>query len=154
MSEFKIPEWATLSNIADTLSLVGLGLTIWLIFQTKALRRSFALRARGPELRKKLEANAKQFPDAIANRQKNLQDYHKLIGSTLGILYSISAKIEKRNDVPVGATIALLNRKRSWLTFYKQKPELAEDDLWTVYANIQIMVSHLAELEKDMLYHE
>src|SRR5438309_916082 len=47
-----------LSILANWVTIFGLGMTIWILFSARGIRRSYLLAARGPQLIKELGASA------------------------------------------------------------------------------------------------
>ncbi|MNY05016.1 hypothetical protein D3C86_1377200 [compost metagenome] len=146
-------QWTSLSNIADLVSLFGFAMTIWLVRQTNQLRRTLAMRSRVPEIRKKLEANNKQFPEAITNRLQDKKNFHQITGSTIALLQSLNRKKARSDGIETKSIIRKLQQSRDIFTFWK-KPELDEEELWKIFGLLQLLVGQLIEFEKDMPYHE
>ncbi|MNL44123.1 hypothetical protein D3C87_1666780 [compost metagenome] len=128
-------------------------MTIWLVRQTNQLRRTLAMRSRVPEIRKKLEANNKQFPEAITNRLQDKKNFHQITGSTIALLQSLNRKKARSDGIETKSIIRKLQQSRDIFTFWK-KPELDEEELWKIFGLLQLLVGQLIEFEKDMPYHE
>lgn len=140
---------ALLSPIADILSLLGFGLTVWVLIVTRSLKRTFALRARTPELRKSLEASAKKLSALLGRWPESKNETFALIANARAVLENLSAKLPRSEKSAVACLVKeMRGRREGWLT-YTPIARYTEDDLWKIFADLQGVIASLEQRERD-----
>jgi hypothetical protein len=66
-------EWLTLSNIGSVASILGIGLSLYVIYNVREIRKSYLFTARAPALLKSLRAHSSNIKDLLI-RDLNKRD--------------------------------------------------------------------------------
>ncbi|WP_284617468.1 hypothetical protein [Aquabacterium humicola] len=147
MADITLPQWV--SPVADLLSLVGFGITVWVLVVTRSLKRAFALRARTPELRKSLAASAKSLPTLIRTWPLSRSDTLGELANVRALLENLRIKLPRSERATIDQLIRALRGRRKALLRWIPASEYAEDDLWKIFADLQGVVTALEQREKD-----
>lgn len=149
MSSF--PSW--INDLASLSSIMGLGVTGWLLYEAKKLRDSFLMKARLPELTKSLSSIASNILTSIKDWDNSKSNILSNLSKCKSILNNINSKIHDKNiknDI-----IALQNKleKKKKFIFFNQKIELTEldkDDIWNIYSDINLVLEGLQQFSEDL----
>jgi hypothetical protein len=147
MQDISIPAW--LSPLADVLSLIAFGMTVWVLVVTRSLKRTFALRARTPQLRRSLAATAKSLPPLIGAWPQRKNDTLQVLANTRAILENLRRKLPRSERASVKRLVRDLHGRRNGLFRHVPLSQYEEDDLWTIFADLQAMITSLEQREKD-----
>lgn len=141
------PEW--LSPVADVLSVFGFALTIWVLKVTSSLKRSFALRARTPELRKSLAASARKLPPLLAVWPQSKNETLAVLAHTRALLVNLSTKLPRNERGPVNRLASSMRGRRSGFFSLVPASNYSADEHWEVFAELQGIIATLEQREKD-----
>jgi hypothetical protein len=83
-------------------SLIGMGLSVYVLFEVKALRRKFIARVRLPELSRKLRGEAKSLKQQLINFDASREQ----ISLTLTRIERVLHAIEAKANPTVGSAVA------------------------------------------------
>lgn len=147
MQDMSTPTW--LSPLADILSLIAFGMTVWVLHETRSLRRTFALRVRTPQLRRSLVATAKSLPPLITVWPQKRNDTLQVLANTRAILENLRSKLPRGERIPVKRLVRALHGRRTGLFRRMPVSEYKEDDLWAIFADLQGLITSLEQREKD-----
>lgn len=142
-----VPDW--LSPVADVLSLVGFGLTVWVLIVTRSLKRTFALRARTPELRRSLERSAKKLPSLLGAWPQSKNETLALLANARAVLENLSAKLPRSERGTVDRLVRNMHGRRAGMFTYMTISHYTDDDLWKIFADLQGVIASLEQREKD-----
>lgn len=142
-----VPDW--LSPIADVLSIVSFGLTIWVLFETHSLRRSFALRGRVPELKRSLTSSAKKLPTLLSRWPQSRNETLAIIASARAVLENLLIKLPRRERTAVQRLVREMRGRRISLINYVPISSYTEDDMWNIFAGLQEVIASLEQRERD-----
>lgn len=135
-----VPDW--LSPTADILSILGFVFTIWVLWTTNSLRRTFLLRARTPALRKDLQKLATELPDLIPGwPRETKKELLSCLAKGSAKLASLESKLSSRTDRREVRDLAQLMRGATGA--------LSSDQLWNIHSSLQRIISKLDERAKD-----
>ncbi len=145
-----IPSWVT--DIASIASIIGLLITIWVLMETKNIRKSFLTKARIPDAIKELESLATNLSKTIPEWETNKQDTLIEIGKCSSILKNIEPKLTASIKKDVTTTLEEFQRKKSIKNFWKIKSisELSLDEIWNLYTQLQFVIEGLKQKKHDM----
>lgn len=142
-----VPNW--LSSVADVLSLVGFGLTVWVLIVTRSLKRTFALRARTPELRKSLEGSAKKLPALLSEWPQSKNETLVLLASARAVLENLSEKLPRSERGAVDRLIGEMHGRRAGMFASMATANYTDDQIWKIFAGLQGVIASLEQREKD-----
>ena len=142
-----MPDW--LSPLADILSTVGFAMTVWVLIVTRSLRRAFALRARTPELRKSLSSVVKSLPPLLGNWPNSRNETLPALIHCRAILENLALKLPRSERTSTERLIARLNGQRTGLFKFVSVGEYSDQELWSIFAELQGVIASLEQREKD-----
>lgn len=143
-------EW--LSPVADVLSVLGFGMTLWVLLLTRSIKRTFALRARTPQLRLSLTAAVNSLRPLIKDWPTNRNDALGVLANARALLENLQAKLPRNDRAAVDRIVRELNGRRISLFRRIHPAEYSEDDLWKIFADLQAVVTSLEQREKDVTW--
>lgn len=142
-----LPAW--FSPLADILSVIGFGITIWVLIVTRSLRRTFALRARTPELRRSLNATAKSLPALLSDWPAKKNETLVVIANAHAVLENLLAKLPRNERASVARLAKTMRGRRTGFFGHLPIAAYTDDDLWNVFADLQGVIAGLEQREKD-----
>lgn len=145
-----IPSWLT--DIASISSIIGLLITIWVLRETKNIRKSFLTKARLPDVIKELECIATNLSKTIPEWATNKQDTLTEISRCMSILKNIEPKLTASIKKDVATILEEFQRKKSITNFWTKKSisELSIDEIWHLYSQLQFVLEGLKQKKHDM----
>jgi hypothetical protein len=145
-----IPPWLT--DIASISSIIGLLITIWVLRETKNIRKSFLTKARLPDAIKELESLATNLSKTIPEWETNKQDTLTEISRCMSILKNIEPKLTASIKKDVATILEEFQRKKSIINFWRKKSisELNLDEIWNLYSQLQFVIEGLRQKKHDM----
>jgi hypothetical protein len=138
-----------ISESADVASLLGLLITIWVLFQTFMLRRAFSRRVRIPQIRKKLTASVRALLEQLKEWPNSRNAILAEFAKTRALLANLTPKLDRAERIVASRLRGRLLGQRSMLFFRKPLVLENEDQVWSIHADIQEIVVALEQREKD-----
>jgi hypothetical protein len=129
---------------------MGLGISIWVLFQTWAIRRAFALRARLPEsvatLREISETLVKSLGKWPAESGETLTNFARI----RAILINLQPKLEgAEKTMSANLLIKVSARRPRWKFWGQDTRSLSNDEAWQIYYDLQGVIESLEQRVKD-----
>jgi hypothetical protein len=148
-SAVTVPDW--LSWMADAASVAGLAITVAVWFQTKALRRAFALKGRLPELSLELGRASERILECLRLSTPDAQRSRSELARLSAILRNLLPKLTGSQRKPVERLIRKCEGGNRGVTFVRaaEQLRLTNDRMWEVYAGTQGLIEWLKQVEKD-----
>jgi hypothetical protein len=137
-----VPDWLSLS--ADIGSLAGLLITIAVWFQTKAIRRSFVLKARLPELSRSLRLISSSLLE-------NIDESSEAIARLDGLLISLTPTVDpplRRIAIGLRKQCRGVSNQRYPWELGKKSP-LSKEEAWAVYTGALRLLEAMNQMVKD-----
>ena len=129
-------------------SIIGLGVTIFLLVEARAIRKSFLRRARLPNVTRELS----ELTSEISSRLKNWSGDEKPVIESFarikGLLENLKPKLPTEQQKQVDDFLRKL-QPRKYLLLKAGLSELSEDKAWSLYADLNTVVTSLAQLVED-----
>ncbi|MGL1903109.1 MAG: hypothetical protein OCC49_13295 [Fibrobacterales bacterium] len=141
------PDW--FNNIGVLATIVALGMTIWILVETKGLKKKFIKKARLPEINSELFKLTELMFKQVKNYSDEKDQFLKNLTKCKGLIYSLSSKIDgKQEKKLISDIIPKLNPKKYFIMpepLYKMSHEQA----WDVCHDLSTIVVTLQQSEKD-----
>ena len=67
-------EWLTLSNIGNVASILGIGLSLYVIYNVREIRKSYLFTARAPALLKSLRTHSSNIKDLLKEFETSIEE--------------------------------------------------------------------------------
>jgi len=141
-----LPDWV--QNIASVSSILGLGLTVWLLVEAKKIRNSFLRRARLPEVIKELSKANNKISKHLGNWSTEEREGIKQFTIAKELLESLQQKlpdIEKKKVTIYTQTLEI----RRYFFLKSTISEATEDEAWKLYTGLSGIITSLNQLQKD-----
>lgn len=120
--------WDTLSKLSSVLSIISLGMTLWILLETRKLRALYKLRGRGPLLIKDLVKMA-------SGLSKYLNDYSNSAAQIAQELGRIESKLKSLEQKLSGIPRGSVKRLRSYIDQLEVNAE-NEEQVRSTYVEI------------------
>ena len=131
----------TLAQIADWATIAGLLATMWVLWATMNLRKTFLYRARLPELRSQLEKLSKDLLKASQSDDSN--DAHSICSKIHAALESTQNKLRKSDRPRVSKMIDTMNTAINVGKF-------TTEEIKPIYSELTGITEMLKHVEKDV----
>ena len=142
----KIPSW--INDIASISSIVGLGISIYLLIAIKNIKKSFLRRARLPEIVIELTVVHKD----LFNNLKDWNNESKLgiekIKISMGIFENLRTKLPDAERKLVNQYLKKL-RPKKYLFFTTTIKNIESDAAWDLYSDLSGLITCLNQLKED-----
>jgi hypothetical protein len=126
--------------IGSVCSILGLGVSIWVLWSVKRLRSHFLIKARVPELTKALASHAKTLSIVLGNYDEGSRDVKTTFKVCESTLKNLEPKLFGSEKI---ATKSLLKK------LSKSQKSLDKEKAWTLYNDLQALIESLKHLQKD-----
>ena len=124
-------------------SILGLLITIWILFNLNRIRKDFLFKARIPQLIQKLEKHSSLLSTYLQDFGGSRQMINLELGKCRANLRSLRSKLPR-------------NSKRSVKKLEKQiqkntptKAESSKDTIWEIYTDLNSLIEDMKNLEQD-----
>ncbi len=147
MAQSIFPQW--IMDIATIMTILGFVITVFVLQQTKEIKRNFLSKARLPQIQRELRSCAsninKQLDDWESSKEKIFVEFSKCAGL-------LDSLIQKLNDDQSASAKALLKRLK-YRPYYILRPIknkiTDKDTAWSLYADLSELNSNLSQIIKD-----
>lgn len=140
------PTW--INDIGTLSSIVGLFITIFILYEAKKIRESFLRRARLPEVIKELSTANNKISKSLQNWPNEEKSGIHQLTIAKELLENLRSKLPEQEKKKVSAFIQKLEVK-SWLIFSSTITEANEDKAWELYSGLSGLITSLKQLQKD-----
>lgn len=142
----------TFENIASFSSIVGLILSILLLYLVKDIKKRYIKKIRTPETIKDLELISSNISFGLKNFENNKFNIFNELGKCKSTLSNLYPKVESTIKKEIKPLINKLEIKRFILIrkFTKSLYDLNEEDIYKVYVEINLIIERLKQEEKDL----
>lgn len=136
--------------MADLISLIGFAITVWVLLETRSLKKTFLAKARTPEIKQSFEKARKSLQSNLGSgkwpEQRHLvfEDLIKIrsgISNAIQMLPSDKSTRLLHNKLK-GKRVILL--KRLTITTFNL------DETWEVHAELSGVIAYLEQLERNL----
>jgi predicted nucleic acid-binding Zn-ribbon protein len=134
--------WENLSRISSVISIASLGLTLWVLLETRKLRTLYKLRGRGPSLIKDLAKMA-------SGLSKYLNDYSNSLSQIAQELGKIESKLKSLEPKLSGSPKGSVKLLRSSIDQLDVKTE-NEEQVRRTYIEVIKVIEELKDHQKDL----
>ena len=144
-----MPDWLTdINKIGSIGSIVGLVVTIFLLFEARKIKNSFLRRARLPEVNRELAKATSQLSERLKKWGDDKTPSLETFSTIKALLENITPKLPSEEKRKVDDYLFRLHPKKYWL-INDSLSELTEDEAWQRYTELSGLVTRLQQLAKD-----
>lgn len=139
-----IPQW--IQDIETGLSLLGFGITLYVLFEVKFIKNTFLSRARLPELIKDLQKAGSVLNGQLDQWPAQRNEALCQIKVAASLLKSASTMLPKSEREELLKTHKKLTSAAQ--SFSSQQP-LSTDSIWDLYSDIQSSIASMTQVSKN-----
>ena len=132
----------TFADISNAASILGLLLTILVFINLRSIKRSYIFTARAPELLEKLVKHGSNLSAYLKDFSNSRQEIELELAGAEIVLKSLRSKVGRRAKGSVKRVLKIV--KSSNGTNHTQ------DSLWTIYLEMQKLITEIQELQSDL----
>jgi hypothetical protein len=144
-----MPEWLTyLNKLGSLSSILGLIVTLFLLYEAKKIRNSFLRRARLPEVNRELSKSTSQLSENLKDWSSDKNPTLETFSTIKALLENIKEKLPSDERRKVDEYLSNLHPKKWWF-INSPLSELTEDEAWNRYTDLSGLVTRLQQLAKD-----
>ncbi|OQW75286.1 MAG: hypothetical protein BVN35_09325 [Proteobacteria bacterium ST_bin11] len=141
-----LPQW--IIDISSISSIIGLIITIFLFFEARTIRRSFLRRARLPTITKELEKATSEISNKLKTWSTNERPALEMFAKVKALLENIKTKLPIEEQKKINEFLRKL-QPRKYMVFKSSISEITEDKGWSLYTDLNTVVTSLQQLVKD-----
>lgn len=148
-------EWLrnNFNNIAAWSSIIGLAVSLWVLYSIRKLRTHYTSKARIPELIKQLEEYSSQLNTLLNDVEKNKQIILTISKRLEFTLNSIQKKSSRNIYTAIRKLNSRINNLRSnrgsIISIFSRVTWNFENEVWDLYTDLQGILQGLKESSKD-----
>lgn len=145
-----LPQWLT--DTASISSLIGLIITIFVLYEAKKISQFYLMRVRLPEIINDLENISTKLPEITKNWEESKHERTKELARCNSILKNLKPKLEKYHQKSIKDVIKILESKNIFgLSFgNKYMSELSQEQIFNIFEKLQIVVEDLKQKNKNL----
>lgn len=144
-----MPEWLTdLNKLGSLSSILGLIVTLFLLYEARKIRNSFLRRARLPEVNRELSKSTSLLSENLKGWSSDKNPSLETFSTIQALLENIREKLPSDEKRKVDEYLSNLHPKRFWIV-NSPLSDLTEDEAWNRYTELSGLVTSLQQLAKD-----
>lgn len=135
-------EWFTLSNIGSVASVLGIGLSLYVVYNVREIRNSYLFTARAPALLKSLRVHTSKIKDLLKEFETSIEEVEAELALCSPILESLKRKVgrNERRSISVVVRQIISNKSLS---------AQSRNAVWNIYKDLVSVEQELSNLHKD-----
>jgi hypothetical protein len=130
-----------ISYIGSVASVLGVFISIYLLWALKRIKNHFLLKVRIPELIDSLSDYANNLSNALQKHDQKIKEIEEILNKCEPVLKNLHLKV---SGLAKRETKTLLKKMK------KRKKPVNKDAAYDLYDNIQALIQTLKELKKDI----
>lgn len=135
-------EWLTLSNIGSVASILGIGLSIYLIYNVREIRKSYLFTARAPALLKSLRTHSSNIKDMLKEFETSIAEIEAELARCSPVLESLRTKVGRQERKSIAEVVQLISANKTLSAGSK-------DAVWDIYKELLKLEEAMINLQKD-----
>jgi len=144
-----MPEWLPdLNKLGSLSSILGLIVTLFLLYEARKIRNSFLRRARLPEVNRELLKSTSQLSENLKDWSTDKNSSLETFSTIEALLENVRGKLPSDEKGKVDDYLSNLH-PRKWWFLNSPLSELTEDEAWSRYTDLSGLVTRLQQLAKD-----
>lgn len=106
-------EWFTFSNVGNGASILGIGLSLYVIYNVREIRKSYLFTARAPALLRSLHARSSNINDLRKEFLPSIEMIEAELARCLPILESLKRKVGRQERKSISEVIKLITANKT-----------------------------------------
>lgn len=128
------------SKVGDTSSLIGMFISLYVLFEVNRLQKKFLFKARLPQLLASLKKYAKTFSSNLQSFDDSRRDIETNLSKSLSTLKNLKNKVSGDSKQETKNLIKKIQKRETPIT---------KDYLWEIYNDLQALIDSLGHLHED-----
>lgn len=138
-----MPNWLTLSNAADLVSLVQVILSLIILYNVKHIRTQFLFAARVPQLTKSLEEHASNLSAQYRDLENSIDLVKTELARCQSVLRSLASKLKGDSRASVRRLIGKIEAERKTIN------AASGPIVWEIYTELTVLIEDMKQIEED-----
>lgn len=138
----RVFEWFTFSNIGNVASILGVCLSLYLIYNVREIRKSYLFTARAPALLKSLRAHSSNIKDLLKEFETSIEEIEAELARCLPTLESLENKVGRHERRSISVVIRQIASNKSL-------SKESKNTVWSIYKGLLKIEEELRNLHKD-----
>ena len=135
-------EWLTLSNIGSVASILGIGLSLYVVYNVREIRKSYLFTARAPALLKSLRTHSSNIKDMLKEFETSIEEIEAELARCSPVLESLRTKVGRQERKSISGVVQLISANKSLSMGSK-------DSVWDIYKELLKVEEAMINLQKD-----
>lgn len=135
-------EWLTLSNIGNVASILGIGLSLYVIYNVREIRKSYLFAARAPDLLKRLRSHSSKIKDLLKEFETSIEEIEAELAKCSPVLDSLRTKVGRQERKSISKAVQLISANKSLSAGSKNA-------VWDIYKELLKVEEAMRNLHKD-----
>jgi len=135
-------EWLTLSNVGNVASILGIGLSLYVIYNVREIRKSYLFTARAPALLKSLRTHSSNIKDLLKEFETSIEEIEAELARCSPILESLKRKVGRHERRSISVVVRQIASNKSLSAESK-------NTVWDIYKELLRVEEELSNLQKD-----
>lgn len=106
-------EWLTLSNIGSVASILGIGLSLYVVYNVREIRKSYLFTARAPALLKSLRTHSSNINDLLKEFDTSTEEIEAELARCSAIFESLTRKVGKHERKSISEVVQLISANKT-----------------------------------------
>ncbi len=138
-------EWFTLSNVGNGASILGIGLSLYVVYNVREIRKSYLFAARAPDLLKRLRSHSAKINELLEEFDASIAEIEAELARCSSILESLGTKVSRYERRSISLVIRQINLNKT-LSIESR------DVVWEIYKELLKVDEEMTNLLKDKLW--
>lgn len=135
-------EWLTLSNLGNVASILGIGLSLYVIYNVREIRKSYLFTARAPALLKSLRTHSSNIKDLLKEFETSIEQIEAELAKCSPVLDSLRTKVGRQERKSISKAVQLISANKSLSAGSKNA-------VWDIYKELLKVEEAMRNLHKD-----
>lgn len=135
-------EWLTLSNIGSVASILGIGLSLYVVYNVREIRKSYLFTARAPGLLKSLRTHSSNIKDMLKEFETSIEEIEAELARCSPVLESLRTKVGRQERKSISEVVQLISANKTLSAGSK-------DAVWDIYKELLKVEEAMINLHKD-----
>jgi hypothetical protein len=135
-------EWLTLTNTGSLASILGIGLSLYVIYNVREIRKSYLFTARAPALLKSLRTRSSKINDLLKEFETSIEKIEAELARCLPVLESLKNKVGRHERKSISEVVQLISANKTLSAGSKNA-------VWDIYKELLTVEEAMRNLHKD-----
>ena len=135
-------DWLTLSNIGSVASMLGVGLSVYVIYNVREIRKSYLFTARAAALLKRLRTRSSNIKELLDEFETSIDKIEAELARCMPVLDSLKRKVTRNERKPISEALRLISANKTLSDGSRQA-------VWDIFKELLKVEEAVTNLQKD-----